>query len=674
MKFIAWRNLGLIAVVLTMGCGLYGASRYSYILFHTIVEMITIVIGCGIFMLTWHSRRFFNNNYLLLVGIASLFISLIDFIHTLTYKGMGIVGGIDADIPTQLWIIARFMQSLTLLAAPLFLERKFKPGVVFGVYAVFTALLVGSVYLKFFPPCYVEGVGLTAFKKIAEYIISFILLASAFLLFTRRKAFDRNILVLLITANGLSIFAEMAFTFYVGVYDFSNLIGHLLKLAAFGCVYFAVIRTGLEKPYDLLFWSLKQSETALQTANDRLEAKVGERTLELDNANVLLRADLFELERSEVQIKQQLARIAALHAIDLAITKNVDFNQMAAVVLENVEQALKVDAAAILLFNKQARVLEFAALRGFRSDMTSLVGVQFAKGPAVRAALTQTLVHIPDLMLAEEYLPRQQLFEREGFCTYYAAPLVVDGRSLGVLEVFTRTISTPQPEWVDFLLTLAGQTAVAVDKVSLLNSLRSTNADLMQAYDATITGWSLALDLRDPLTVGHSQRVAALTIRLARGMGMSESEIIQVRRGALLHDIGVLSIPDGVLFKHGPLDESEWKIVQRHPILAYEMLSPIQYLFPALDIPYCHHEKWDGSGYPRGLSGEDIPLAARVFAVVDVWDALRFERPYRPAWEEDRVLAHIQAQAGSHFDPRVVDAFLSLMKQGNRPASPDQPV
>jgi putative nucleotidyltransferase with HDIG domain len=198
----------------------------------------------------------------------------------------------------------------------------------------------------------------------------------------------------------------------------------------------------------------------------------------------------------------------------------------------------------------------------------------------------------------------------------------------------------------------------------MVKSLQRSQEELLQAYDTTIEGWSMALDLRDKETEGHSQRVTELTLRLARAMGMSAEELLHVRRGALLHDIGKMGIPDGILLKPGPLTDEEWEIMQRHPQYSYEMLWPIEYLRPALDIPYCHHEKWDGSGYPRQLAGEEIPLAARIFAVVDVWDALRSDRPYRPAEPKEKVLEIIRADSGQHFDPRVVEVFVSMMAEG----------
>ncbi len=189
---------------------------------------------------------------------------------------------------------------------------------------------------------------------------------------------------------------------------------------------------------------------------------------------------------------------------------------------------------------------------------------------------------------------------------------------------------------------------------------KSLTDELAVAYDTTLEGWSRALDLRDRETEGHSERVADLSIRLGRALGLDEAELAQVRRGALLHDIGKMAIPDSVLLKPDLLTPEEWEIMRRHPIYASELLEPIAFLRPALSIPYCHHEKWDGTGYPRGLKAGDIPLAARIFAVVDVWDALCSDRPYRSAWPRDTVRLHIQSLAGTHFDPVVVGQFLKL--------------
>jgi putative nucleotidyltransferase with HDIG domain len=251
----------------------------------------------------------------------------------------------------------------------------------------------------------------------------------------------------------------------------------------------------------------------------------------------------------------------------------------------------------------------------------------------------------------------------EGFTCYTAMPLISKGKILGVLEVFEREHQKHDRDWLDFFNALAGQAAIAIDNARLLQGLQRSNTELILAYDATIEGWSRAMDLRDKETEGHTQRVTTLTLKLARAMGIREADVLHIQRGALLHDIGKLGVPDNILLKSGKLTEEEWEIMRQHPTYAFNMLFPIVYLKPALDIPYCHHEKWDGTGYPQGLQGEQIPLAARIFAVADVWDALTSDRPYRNAWPKEQASEYIREQAGKHFDPQAVKAFLTLIAE-----------
>jgi putative nucleotidyltransferase with HDIG domain len=239
-------------------------------------------------------------------------------------------------------------------------------------------------------------------------------------------------------------------------------------------------------------------------------------------------------------------------------------------------------------------------------------------------------------------------------------PLITKGQVKGVLEIFHRSAFEPDAEWFDFLNALAGQTAIAIENATLFDGLQRSNSELALAYDSTIEGWSRALDLRDQETEWHTLRVTEMSIKLARAFGLNDSDLIQVRWGALLHDIGKMGVPDRILHKPGPLNEEEWVIMRKHPVLAHDLLAPIRYLRLALDIPYSHHEKWDGSGYPNGSQGNQIPLIARLFAVADVWDALTSDRPYRLAWSEERAREHIQASSGTHFDPQVVELFTQI--------------
>lgn len=240
-------------------------------------------------------------------------------------------------------------------------------------------------------------------------------------------------------------------------------------------------------------------------------------------------------------------------------------------------------------------------------------------------------------------------------------PLKLKHELIGVVYVDNRAhTGIFQESDLVLISAFADQAAVAIDSARLFEELQESHRDLERAYQATLEGWVRALDLRDKETEGHTQRVTVLTERLARSMGVRDEALIHIKRGALLHDIGKMGIPDGILLKPGQLTDEERKLIQKHPVYAYEMLSPIDFLLPAIDIPYCHHEKWDGTGYPRGLRGEEIPFAARIFPVIDVWDALISDRPYRKALPQEEVRRIIQADSGKHFDPRVVEAFMSL--------------
>ncbi len=262
--------------------GIYLTSLYSFLLFHSLAELFSIVTAFGIFIVVWHSRRFLDNKYLLFLGIAYLFVGAIDAVHTLAYKGMGVFQGYDANLPTQLWIVARYVESLSLLIAPFFFNRKLRVGAVFFAYTVAIALLFGTIfYGPIFPDCFIEGKGLTPFKKINEYIISLILFGSMALLIRKRSEFDRRVLTWVVWSIIATIISELAFTFYISVYGFSNLVGHIFKIISFYLIYKAVIETGLAKPYNLLWRNLKLSEEKLREERDRAQGY-------LDVAGVML--------------------------------------------------------------------------------------------------------------------------------------------------------------------------------------------------------------------------------------------------------------------------------------------------------------------------------------------------------------------------------------------------
>lgn len=375
----------------------------------------------------------------------------------------------------------------------------------------------------------------------------------------------------------------------------------------------------------------------------------------------ILSRDVTRSKRAEQEIQQQLKRLRALREIDLSIIGSTDVSLSLQVVLEQVMSQLRVDAADILLLRPQTNLLEYAAGRGFRSKIIASTQLRLGQGHTGYAALERRVQHVADLTASDMRFGRTALVAAEGFVEYYGAPLIAKGQVVGVLEVFHRQRIVTDPNWLEFLEALGGQAAIAIDNAQLFDSLQRSNAELVVAYETTLEGWSNALDLRDKETEGHTLRVTEMTERLARALGIGAAELMHIRRGALLHDIGKMGIPDGILLKPGKLTEAEWAVMKKHPVYAYQLLAPITYLREALDIPYAHHEKWDGTGYPRGLKGEDIPLAARLFAVVDVWDALRSDRPYRPGWPDEKVQDYIRALSRVQFDPQVVEVFLDVI-------------
>lgn len=355
---------------------------------------------------------------------------------------------------------------------------------------------------------------------------------------------------------------------------------------------------------------------------------------------------------------RHIEQLQALRTIDMAIASSFDLHVTYKIILDEVTRMLNVDAAAILRLNTYTGLLKYESWRGFRNSNPSKLNILIGEGLAGQAAMQRKSIRAAKPDDFEKDSVQGPLLEKEKASVYYAVPLINKGRVEGVLEIFHRDSITESDEWLEFLETLAGQTALAIDNAELVHNLANTNFQLIQSYDNTIKGWAHALDLRDKETEHHSQRVTDMTLNIARKMGMSDEESAHIRRGSLLHDIGKMGIPDSILLKPGPLTDEEWRIMRMHPVHAFEMLSSIEYLRHALDIPYCHHEKWDGSGYPRGLEGTEIPLSARIFAVVDVYDALTSDRPYRKAWSKKTTLAYIRKESGKHFDPKMVRMLL----------------
>jgi PAS domain S-box-containing protein len=368
-----------------------------------------------------------------------------------------------------------------------------------------------------------------------------------------------------------------------------------------------------------------------------------------------------DLARLNKRSERQMRRLVSMRAIDVAITSSFKLELVLNILLGQLGDLLNVHAADILIFQPELQTFRFVSGRGFSNVTPQQAFLRKSESYANQAAQERRTIRVAQL---DERADAGKIYPRiagEGFVSYICLPLLAKGLVKGVLELFHRTEFRLDPEDETFLEMVAGQAAIAIENAEMFEGLQATNDELTLAYNDTLTGWARTLELREREMEGESQRLADLAVQLAHALGASEHEKMLIYRGAILHDIGMMGIADGILHKSGPLTETEWTVMRKHPLFAYNLLSPINYLRSALDIPYCHHEKWDGSGYPRGLKEAQIPFPARVFAVVDVWDAMRSDRPYRKAWKDAKAREYIREQSGKHFDPAVAQAFLEMI-------------
>jgi PAS domain S-box-containing protein len=367
-----------------------------------------------------------------------------------------------------------------------------------------------------------------------------------------------------------------------------------------------------------------------------------------------------ELARLNDLTEHRMRRLVALRAIDTAITSSFKLELVLNILLGQLTDLTGAHAADILIFLPDLQTFRFSCGRGFHGSILQQAYLRKPGSYANQAAQDRRTVKVPLLNEAADAARVYPKIAGEGFKSYLCLPLVAKGQVEGVLEIYQRGSLDLDTENENFLEMVAGQAAIAIDNADMFEGLQATNDELTLAYNDTLAGWARTLELRNREMGGEAQRLADLAVRLARALGTGEAELVPLYRGAVLHDIGMMGIPDSILLKPGPLTDADWEIVRRHPQHAHDLLSTINYLRSAIDIPYCHHEKWDGTGYPRGLAGNQIPLSARIFAVVDVWDALRSNRPYRRAQTDAEARDCIRKLSGTQFDPAVVEAFLEM--------------
>lgn len=357
--------------------------------------------------------------------------------------------------------------------------------------------------------------------------------------------------------------------------------------------------------------------------------------------------------------------VALLLSVSMELAESLDLDTVLQTAVEGAVEVLGLGSGAIYVLRDGELVLGATTPPLPPEFPASLRRAELADHPHVRRSIeSRTPIFLSSAAAADLTAEERKAVEGRGLVSLLYVPVVARDRAEGVLIVGTHTEKAEFTEReVDLCRTLSVEIGYALANARLYESVEAAARDLRAAYDATLEGWSRALEMRDRETAGHTARVTDLAVSLGRALGLPEGRLGDIRRGALLHDIGKMAVPDSILRKGDRLTDAEWETMRRHPEYAHGLLDGISYLAPALEIPYCHHERWNGTGYPRGLKGTEIPLAARIFAVIDVYDALTSDRPYRKAWTQEAALEHIRSRAGIDFDPAVVDVFVQRMER-----------
>lgn len=417
----------------------------------------------------------------------------------------------------------------------------------------------------------------------------------------------------------------------------------LLHSSTTGEVTFPIIDT-----HEMLHWLEMRSTLILDESN-------GHTLVEGVCRDITLR------KQAEEKIHNDMMKLNGLHLIDSAISSSFDLRLTLRLFTDQAVALLETDAADVVLFEPDLSTPKVFISVGFRQTDPSLQGTIRNFAFPDSSILERKVIHLDLDQAKEKSRALFNIMTQEEFEEYWASPLMVKGQIKGILEIFQRKHIARDNDWIAFLEMLSQQASIAYENNKIFEKLQRTNQDLLRAYDETLAGWVNLLDLRDRETEGHTLRVLDMTIRAAEVFNIHGEDLANMRRGVLLHDIGKVGVPDTILNKPGPLTEEEWQIMRQHPKFAYDMLSQIEYLRPALDIPYCHHEHWNGTGYPRGLAGSEIPLAARIFSVIDTFDALVSNRPYRVGVSVKRALDYLHSQAGKQYDAEVVEKCIPVL-------------
>jgi len=398
-----------------------------------------------------------------------------------------------------------------------------------------------------------------------------------------------------------------------------------------------------------------------------MEAYISQSVVRGKKYYTVILQDVTDRKRAESALRNRATELESLVAVSTSLRASSTVAEMIPIVIREATRVAHAANGSIFLLEQSSGDLVSRGWYSAENDSFTQLDEENAVRHTIYEGVTGYVARTGQIYstdhMQEDPLPVFLSGEAErlaGITSGLSLPLRAHDSIVGVLHVALREKRLFTETEIRLLTAIAEMAGNALQRASLLEKTLQQAKDLSDAYDNTLAGWARALELRDELTEGHTRRVTALTVKLSQAMGIPSDDLVQIQRGAILHDIGKMGIPDEILLKRGPLSFEEAAVMRRHPQFAFEMLYPIAFLRPALDIPYCHHEKWDGSGYPRGLKGDEIPLAARIFAVADVWDAITSDRPYRGAWPRNKALEYMRSESGKYFDPRVLEVFFSI--------------
>ena len=683
--------------ILASFVALYLVKNHNYVLFHSLVEVFSIIIAAAIFALAWNARRYFDNGYILFIGISFLFVGFIDLIHTLAYKGMGVYPGYNSDLPTQLWIAARWLQALAFFAATFFLDRKLnRPLVVLAGGTVVLILLFLSIfYWQTFPSCFVEGTGLTPFKIASEYGISLILLISIVPLMKKKDKLHPRVRQLIIASILSTVASEMSFTLYTDAYGFFNALGHFFKVIAFIFIYKAVVSIGLKQPYDLLFRDLKIRQDELRRSeeryhslfkhmlngmayckmefdadgrpvdfiylavNDAFEKLTGLKNVEGKRITEIMPSirqdnpEFLELYGRVATTGQPEKRELLLKPLDLWLyisVYSVEKENFVAV-FENITERRKAEKDYQSIFEN----VQEGIFRSTPEGKIILANEAMAKmfgydSPAeIMADITDAALQL--YTYPEDRAKMKAIMEEQNVVRNYEIQFHRKDGGAFWASATMKAIRNGK----DRILYFEGILEDITERKQNIARLRKTLGGAVQAIASLV-------ETRDPYTAGHQRRVADLARAIATEMGLSGDQIDGIRIAGTIHDLGKISVPSEILTIPRKLTALEYSLIKNHPQSGYEILKDIEFPWPIARMIVEHHERINGSGYPNGLPGEDLLIESKILSVADVVEAMATHRPYRPALGIDAALSEITANRGILYDPEVVDACLRLFR------------